>query len=95
MLHHSNAFQHYQGDSVYSQRMASVYYSSLLNVKPMPLLTILIVLIVVGFILWLINTYIPMDRKIKNILNVVVVILVVIWLLRVFGLIDSITNVRI
>jgi hypothetical protein len=55
----------------------------------MSLLTILIVLIVVGVILWLVNTYIPMDRKIKNILNAVVVIVTVIWLLQAFGLLDS------
>jgi hypothetical protein len=53
----------------------------------MPLLTILLVLIVAGVALWLVNTYIPMDRKIKNILNVVVVIIVIIWLIRVLGLI--------
>jgi hypothetical protein len=52
----------------------------------MPLLTVLIVLVVVGVVLWLVNTYIPMDRKIKNILNVVVVIVVIIWLLKAFGL---------
>ena len=52
----------------------------------MPLLSLVIVLIVVGVLLWLVNTYIPMDGKIKNILNVVVVIAVVIWLLRVFGI---------
>ncbi len=51
----------------------------------MPLLTILIVLIVVGVILWLVNTYIPMDRKIKNILNAVVVIVVIVWLLKYSG----------
>ena len=51
----------------------------------MPLLSLVITLIVVGVLLWLVNTYIPMDGKIKNILNVVVVIAVVIWLLRVFG----------
>jgi len=61
----------------------------------MPLLTVLIVLIVVGVLLWLINTYIPMDRKIKNILNVVVVIVVILWLLRAFGLLDSMKNIRI
>lgn len=61
----------------------------------MSLITLLLVLIVVGFILWLINTYIPMDRKIKNILNIVVVILVVLWLLRAFGVLDSLNNVRI
>lgn len=61
----------------------------------MPLLTVLIVLIVAGVILWLINTYIPMDRKIKNILNIVVVIIIVIWLLRAFGILDSMKGVRI
>jgi len=61
----------------------------------MPLLTILIVLIVVGVILWLVNTYIPMDRKIKNILNVVVVIVVVIWLLQAFGLLSSLKSLRV
>ena len=50
----------------------------------MPILTIVIVLIVVGVLLWLVNTYIPMQRTIKNILNAVVVIIVVIWLLQVF-----------
>ncbi len=61
----------------------------------MPLLTILLVLIVVGVLLWLINNYIPMDRKIKNILNVVVVIIVIFWLLKAFGLLDSLKGIRI
>jgi hypothetical protein len=61
----------------------------------MPLLTILIVLIVVGVILWLINTYIPMDRKIKSILNVVVVIVVIFWLLKAFGLLDNLKGIRV
>lgn len=55
----------------------------------MPLLTIVLVLIVVGVLLWLINTYIPMQGTIKGLLNAVVVIAVVIWLLQVFGLLDS------
>jgi len=61
----------------------------------MPLLTVLLILIVVGVILWLVNTYIPMDRKIKNILNVVVVIAVIIWLLKVFGLMDSLKSLNV
>lgn len=61
----------------------------------MPILTILVVLIVVGVLLWLINTYIPMDRKIKNILNAVVVIVVVIWLLQAFGVWSSMKNLRV
>ena len=61
----------------------------------MPILTVLIVLVVVGVLLWLINTYIPMDSKIKSILNVVVVIIVIIWLLKAFGLLDSIKGLNI
>lgn len=61
----------------------------------MSLLTVVIVLVVVGVLLWLVNTYIPMDGKIKSILNVVVVIAVVIWLLQAFGLLGSLDSVRI
>jgi hypothetical protein len=54
----------------------------------MSLITVVLTLIVVGVLLWLINTYIPMDGKIKQILNVVVVICVVVWLLYAFGIIN-------
>lgn len=60
----------------------------------MPLLSVVITLIVVGVLLWLVNSYIPMDGKIKNILNAVVVIAVVIWLLYAFGIIDRAGDVR-
>ncbi|MGB7044720.1 MAG: Thivi_2564 family membrane protein, partial [Methylocella sp.] len=49
-------------------------------------MNVVIALIVVGVLLWLVNTYIPMDAKINRILNIVVVIAVVIWLLQAFGL---------
>lgn len=55
----------------------------------MSILTVLVVLIVIGVILYLVNAYLPMDGKIKNILNIVVVIFVVIWLLKAFGLFSS------
>jgi hypothetical protein len=61
----------------------------------MSLITIVIVLIVVGILLWLINAYIPMQSTIKSILNAVVIIVVVIWLLQAFGVLGSIGNVRI
>jgi len=61
----------------------------------MPLITIVIVLVVAGVLLWVINAYIPMDGKIKKILNVVVVIAVAIWLLKVFGLFAYLTNIRV
>jgi hypothetical protein len=61
----------------------------------MPLLTILIILIAAGVILWLVNSYIPMDGKIKSILNVVVVIIVVVWLLKVFGIFHYLSDIHI
>jgi hypothetical protein len=61
----------------------------------MPLTQLIIILAVVGVVLWLINTYIPMQSTIKRILNVVVIIAVVIWLLSVFGVIGSLHNIRI
>ena len=61
----------------------------------MSLISLVIVLIVVGVLLWLVNNYIPMDRKIKNILNIVVVIAVVIWLLQVFGVLGSLGSIHI
>ena len=61
----------------------------------MPLLTVLLALIVVGVLLWLVNTFIPMAGSIKSILNAVVVIVVVVWLLDAFGLLSSLRNFRI
>jgi hypothetical protein len=60
----------------------------------MSLITIVVTLIVAGVLLWLANTYIPMDGKIKKILNVVVVIVVVLWLLNVFGVLGHLRNIR-
>lgn len=61
----------------------------------MSLVSLVLVLIVVGILLWAINSFIPMDGKIKSILNAVVVIVLIIWLLQVFGLIGSFGSVRV
>lgn len=61
----------------------------------MSLVNLVVTLIVVGVGLWAINTYVPMDRKIKSILNIVVVIVVVLWLLRAFGLLGDIGAIRV
>jgi hypothetical protein len=58
----------------------------------MPLFQVLFVLIVVGVVLWLINTFIPMASSIKSILNAVVVLGVLYWLGNVFGLFHSINR---
>ena len=61
----------------------------------MPLIQLVIILVVVGVILWVINSYIPMQSTIKKILNLVVVIVVILWLLSVFGLIGNLSTIRI
>ena len=61
----------------------------------MPLLTVILVLIGVGVILWLINTFIPMQGAIKSILNAVIVIVVIIWLLNVFGVLDYLQQISV
>jgi hypothetical protein len=61
----------------------------------MPLAQLVVILVVVGLLLWLVNSYIPMDSKIKRILNAVVVVAVVLWLLNVFGLLSGISGIRV
>lgn len=61
----------------------------------MSLITIVIALIAVGVLLWLVNTYIPMDAKIKKIINIVVLVVVVLWLLNVFGILPELRRVKI
>jgi len=60
----------------------------------MPLIQILLALIVVGVLLWLVNSFIPMAGSIKSIFNAVVIIMVVVWLLNVFGLMLYVTNLH-
>lgn len=52
----------------------------------MSLLSLIVTLVFIGVILWVINTYIPMDAKVKTILNVAVVLILCLWLLQAFGL---------
>ena len=61
----------------------------------MSLISLAITLIIVGVLLWLVNTYIPMDGKIKRILNIVVVIVVVLWLLSAFGILGHTGDINV
>lgn len=61
----------------------------------MSLISLIVILVVVGVILWMVNTYIPMDGKIKQILNIVVVIVVAIWLLQSLGVLGSVNGIHI
>jgi hypothetical protein len=60
----------------------------------MSLLTVVLTIVVVGILLWLINRYVPMDPKIKQILNVVVILVLCIWLLKVFGILAYLGGVK-
>jgi hypothetical protein len=60
----------------------------------MSLVGIVLVLVVIGLLLWLINTYIPMAGGIKSLLNIVVFIVVLVWLLQLFGVIGPIQGVH-
>ena len=55
---------------------------------------LVLVLIVIGVLLWLINTFIPMQMTIKRILNAVVVICVILWLLSAFGILSDFAGIR-
>jgi len=61
----------------------------------MPLVTVVMYLVIAGAVLWLINNYIPMDGKIRQILNAVVVVVVVVWLLQVFGVMGPLSRIRV
>lgn len=61
----------------------------------MSLISVVFILIVVGVLLWLANNYIPMDNKIKTIMNAVVVIAVILWLLSAFGVLGSLGSIQI
>jgi hypothetical protein len=66
-----------------------------LKIVAMPILHVILVLLAVGFVLWLINKYVPMQPTIKGILNVAIIILLIIWLLMVFGILDWLISVKV
>jgi predicted membrane protein len=61
----------------------------------MSILSILLVIVLVGVLLWAVNSFIPMDSKVKSILNVVVVVLLIIWLLQAFGVLNGLAGIRV
>lgn len=61
----------------------------------MPLVSLIVLLALIGFIMYLVNTYIPMGANIKNVINITVLIVVVFWLLSVFGILPNVNAVRV
>jgi len=61
----------------------------------MTLVDIVLILVVVGVVMWLINSFVPMASAIKSLLNVVVFVVMLIWILRVFGVVGQIPGVHV
>lgn len=55
----------------------------------MSIITLIVYLALIGLVMWLVNTYIPMQAPYKTIMNVIVIVCVCLWLLNVFGLLDG------
>jgi len=50
----------------------------------MPILELILLLVIIGVVLWLVNSFIPMQPQIKTIMNVIVVIVVLLWIISLF-----------
>lgn len=61
----------------------------------MSIITLIIVIVLVGFLLWAVGRFIPMDPVVKNILYFIVVLVLVLWLLQVFGVLGSLGSARV
>lgn len=61
----------------------------------MSLLSLVVLLVVIGVILWLVNAYIPMEATMKKIVNIVVIVVVCLWLLTVFGLLPDLNAIKV
>jgi hypothetical protein len=61
----------------------------------MSLVQLIVALGVVGLLLWLINTYIPMDAKIKKIINVSAIVIIVLWLLYAVGALGAVNQIQV
>ena len=61
----------------------------------MSLISLVIVLIVIGVLLWLVETEIPMNPTIKKIVRIVVILVVCIWLLQVFGILPDLNAIKV
>ena len=58
------------------------------------MIQIILVLIVVGVLLWVVETMIPMDARIKKIIYVVATLAVLFWLLQAFGIVTGLPHLN-
>lgn len=52
------------------------------------MITLLITLVVIGFVVWLLTTYIPMEPMFRSIILVVAVLVALFVVMRAFGIVD-------
>jgi hypothetical protein len=48
-----------------------------------PILIILIIVVITAFVLYIINTYIPMNQPTKNIINILLIIAALVWIIYI------------
>jgi len=60
----------------------------------MSLIGLIITLVVIGLIMWAVNTYVPMSAGLKKVLNIAVVVIVILWLLKVLGAFAYLQDIR-
>ena len=61
----------------------------------MSLISVIIIIVLIGVIMWAVNKYIPMAPNIKTLLNIAVVVILVIWLLSLFGVLSDLNAIRV
>jgi len=61
----------------------------------MSIVAIVVALALIGVLMWLVNTYVPMAAPFKKVLNIVVLCAVILWLLKVFGIWAYLSEARI
>lgn len=61
----------------------------------MPILHLIVILALIGFLMWAVNRYVPMSPGMKNLLNIAVIVAVIIWLLQLFGVLGGLSDVRV
>ena len=53
------------------------------------MISLVVTLLVIGVLLWLFDTYVPLESTIKRIIQIVVIICVIVYVLRAFGVLGA------
>jgi hypothetical protein len=60
----------------------------------MPLINVIVVLVVVGVLLYVVESVLPIDATIKRIIHIIIILAVCIWLLQAFKIIGALGPIR-